>query len=178
MGETQETRIGKPRVEAAESGASDGAPTDSKTRHSAYGEEGPFTALAQDQAAPRQGKDQDAGPGAYDEDGPYEAGEQDVPYGAYDHDTTFEPDDFAPAGPREPDVSRSAEPSPESPSSHSSSPLPWYDDASRSARWAVMKEASDPSETPDPPEPSNQPEPLAAPETAEPPDVPQPPSSQ
>ncbi|WP_234438050.1 DUF6350 family protein, partial [Streptomyces viridochromogenes] len=179
VGGTQEARIGKPRVEAAESGASDGASTDSKTRHSAYGEEGPFTALAQDQAAPRQGTDQDAGPGAYDEDGPYEAGDQDVPYGAYDHDTTFEPDDFAPTGPREPDDSQSAEPSPQSPSPHS--PSPWYDDDSRAERWAAMKEASDPPEPSGLPEPPDLPEPpesLAAPETAEPSDVLQPPSSQ
>ena len=162
---TQEARIGKPRVEAAEPGAGEGAPTDSKTRHSAYGEEGPFTALAQDQAAPQQDKDQDAGPGAYVEDGPYEAGGQDVPYGAYDHDTTFEPDDFPPAEPTEPDDSQLAEPSPQSPSS----PSPWHDEASRAARWAAMKEASDPAEPPQ------------APETAEPPqipDVPEAPSSQ
>ncbi|MFE7269083.1 DUF6350 family protein [Streptomyces sp. NPDC057623] len=171
VGGTQDARIGKPRGEAAEPGAGDAAPTDSKTRHSAYGEEGPFTALAQDQAAPRQGKDQEAGPAAYAEDGPYEAAGQGVPYGAYDHDTTFEPDDFPPAEPTEPDDSRSAEPSPESPSSSSPSllPSPWYDDASRAARWAAMKEASAPVAPSDPP---------AAPEPAEPADVPEPPSSQ
>lgn len=151
VSETQEPRIGRPRVEPAEPGESERASTDSKTRHSAYGEEGPFTALAQDQAGPRQGTDQDAGPGPYDEDGPYEGGDQDVPYGAYDHDTTFEPDDFPPAGPADPDDLRPAGPSPEpsssAPSSSApSSPSPWHDEASRAARWAAMKEASGPAE--------------------------------
>lgn len=147
--ETREARIGKPRVEpeksqkSAEVGepgkpgkpgdgerASTGSGSDSDSRHSVYGEEGPFTALAQDQAGP-QGGDQDAGSAAaYDEDGPYETGDQEVPYGAYDHDTTFEPDDFPPA-----------------------EPPPWHDEDSRAARWAAMKEASDPEEPPAAPEP-------------------------
>lgn len=162
VSDTQEARIGKPRVEAAEWGASAGAPADSKTRHSAYGEEGPFTALAQDQAAPQQGRGQDAGAAAYDEDGPYEAGDQEVPYGAYDHDTTFEPDDFPPADPAESDDSRSAESSPPSPST----PSPWHDEISRAARWAAMKEASDPPELPENPGNPATPEDLDAHEAA------------
>ncbi|MFI6401219.1 DUF6350 family protein [Streptomyces sp. NPDC050548] len=58
----------------------------------------------------------------------------DQPYIAYDHDPTFDPYDFLPADvPREP------------------SPTPWYDNASREARWAVLREASTP---PEPEEPS------------------------
>ncbi|WP_063807374.1 DUF6350 family protein [Streptomyces caeruleatus] len=156
--ETREARIGKPRVEPENSGMpgeaeelgkaekaeklgkaekagkskdGKGAPTDteSRHRHSAYGEEGPFTALAQDQAGPH-GREQDAGSAAaYAEGGPYEAGDQEVPYGAYDHDTTFEPDDFPPA-----------------------EPSPWHDEDARAARWAAMKEVSEPEEPPAAPE--------------------------
>jgi hypothetical protein len=62
----------------------------------------------------------------------------DQPYIAYDHDPTFDPYDFLPV-----DV-------PPGPS-----PTPWYDNASREARWAVLKEAStppEPEESPDAPE--------------------------
>lgn len=55
------------------------------------------------------------------------------PYIAYDHDPTFDPYDFLPVDvPSEP------------------APTPWYDDASREARWAALREASTPPE----PEPS------------------------
>ncbi|MET9971567.1 DUF6350 family protein, partial [Streptomyces sp. NPDC006356] len=176
--ETREARIGKPRVEpekseksekpeksqkaekagkaekAEKAGNGKGASVDSDARHSAYGEEGPFTALAQDQARP-QGKDQDAGSAAaYYEDGPYEAGDQGVPYGAYDHDTTFEPDGF-PSGP-----------SPEPP------PSPWHDEDARAARWAAMKEASDPQEPPEAPDSIEAEEAAEAAETPAPPEPP------
>lgn len=161
----REARIGKPRVEAEKSekpgtaeepGNGKGASADSDARHSGYGEEGPFTALAQDQARP-QGEDQDAGSAAaYHEDGPYEAGDQEVPYGAYDHDTTFEPDDFPPDR-------FSLDPSPEPP------PSPWHDEHARTARWAAMKEASDPEEPPEPHQPSEAPEPPETPVTRDPP---------
>ncbi|MFD4556451.1 DUF6350 family protein [Streptomyces sp. NPDC058469] len=63
----------------------------------------------------------------------------DQPYIAYDHDPTFDPYDFLPVDvPSEP------------------TPTPWYDDASREARWAALREASTPSEAsehPDEPEP-------------------------
>ena len=60
------------------------------------------------------------------------------PYIAYDHDPTFDPYDFLPAEvPSEP------------------SPTPWYDNASREARWAVLREASTP---PEHPEPTDEPE--------------------
>ncbi len=164
----REALIGKPRVEEAKSEKSQkprkpangkGASTDSETHHSAYGEEGPFTALAQDQAGP-QGKDQEAGSAAaYDEDGPYEAGAQEVPYGAYDHDTTFEPDGFPPA---EPSPGRSPVPSPDP--SPESPPSPWHDEDARAARWAAMKEASDPQEPPEPGEAAEVPD---TPETPE-----------
>ncbi len=49
----------------------------------------------------------------------------DQPYIAYDHDSTFDPYDFLPV-----DV-------PSGPT-----PTPWYDDASREARWAALREAS------------------------------------
>ncbi|MFE6623672.1 DUF6350 family protein [Streptomyces sp. NPDC057740] len=111
------------------SGSDAHADSDVRHRHSAYGEEGPFTALAQDQAGP-QGRDHDGSAAGYDEHGPYEAGDQAVPYGAYDHDTTFEPDDFPPA-----------------------EPSPWHDEDARAARWAAMKEASGPQEPPTVPKP-------------------------
>ncbi|MGW0830965.1 cell division protein PerM [Streptomyces prunicolor] len=63
------------------------------------------------------------------------------PYIAYDHDPTFDPYDFLPVDvPSEP------------------TPTPWYDDASREARWAALREAStspepEPSEHPDEPRP-------------------------
>ncbi len=70
------------------------------------------------------------------------------PYIAYDHDATFDPYDFLPADvPPEP------------------SPTPWYDNASREARWAVLREASTPlghsehSEHSEHPEPTDEPEP-------------------
>lgn len=60
----------------------------------------------------------------------------DQPYIAYDHDPTFDPYDFLPVDvPSEP------------------SPTPWYDDASREARWAALREASTPPEPSDDPEP-------------------------
>ncbi|MEV0903866.1 cell division protein PerM [Streptomyces hokutonensis] len=65
----------------------------------------------------------------------------DQPYLAYDHDPTFDPYDFLPV-----DV-------PSKPS-----PTPWYDDASREARWAALREASTPLEHP---EPTEHPEPAA-----------------
>ncbi|MBK6019294.1 DUF6350 family protein [Streptomyces sp. MBT53] len=69
------------------------------------------------------------------------------PYIAYDHDPTFDPYDFLPAGlPSEP------------------SPTPWYDNASREARWAVLKEASTPLEHPEHPEQLEHPEPTDEPE--------------
>ena len=53
----------------------------------------------------------------------------DQPYIAYDHDSTFDPYDFLPVDvPSEP------------------APTPWYDDASREARWAALREASTPPE--------------------------------
>jgi len=66
----------------------------------------------------------------------------DQPYIAYDHDPTFDPYDFLPV-----DVP------PER------SPTPWYDNASRETRWAVLKEASAP------PEPEESPDAPDAPET-------------
>lgn len=66
----------------------------------------------------------------------------DEPYIAYDHDPTFDPYDFLPV-----DV-------PSAPS-----PTPWYDDASREARWAALREASTPPEHPEHPEPADEPEP-------------------
>ncbi|WP_093628708.1 cell division protein PerM [Streptomyces sp. 3213.3] len=66
----------------------------------------------------------------------------DQPYLAYDHDPTFDPYDFLPV-----DV----------PSG--SSPTPWYDDASREARWAALREAATPPEQPEHPEPTDQPGP-------------------
>ncbi|MET7690101.1 DUF6350 family protein [Streptomyces sp. NPDC005483] len=77
---------------------------------------------------------------------PVAASGQDTPHGhgalhgqefSYDEDDTYgqddsyEPYDFLPADPR-------AEPVP--------SPTPWYDDASRESRWAVLKEAATPLE--------------------------------
>ncbi|MEV0737186.1 DUF6350 family protein [Streptomyces sp. NPDC050549] len=63
----------------------------------------------------------------------------DQPYIAYDHDPTFDPYDFLPVDvPSEP------------------SPTPWYDDASREARWAALREASTPPEHPGP---ADEPEP-------------------
>ena len=65
----------------------------------------------------------------------------DQPYIAYDHDSTFDPYDFLPVDvPSEP------------------APTPWYDDASREARWAALREASTPPE-PEPSEHSDEPEP-------------------
>ncbi|WP_405862946.1 DUF6350 family protein [Streptomyces sp. NBC_01515] len=65
----------------------------------------------------------------------------DQPYIAYDHDPTFDPYDFLPVDvPSEP------------------TPTPWYDDASREARWAALREASMPPE-PEPSEPSDEPGP-------------------
>lgn len=64
----------------------------------------------------------------------------DQPYIAYDHDPTFDPYDFLPVDvPSEP------------------APTPWYDDASREARWAALREASTPPE-PEPSESSEHPE--------------------
>ncbi|KUL39758.1 hypothetical protein ADL12_14965 [Streptomyces regalis] len=137
---------------AAEPGKRGGAPTnskatskatsktDSKTGHQAYVQDAPLTAMAPDQPVPQQGKDRDPRFAQYDEDAPYEASDQDIPHVEYDHDTTFEPYDFPPA---EPTPEPPAEPSPESPS-----PDAWHDDASRTERWAAMKEASDPPEAP------------------------------
>ncbi|MFE2421359.1 DUF6350 family protein [Streptomyces hokutonensis] len=66
----------------------------------------------------------------------------DQPYIAYDHDPTFDPYDFLPLDvPSEP------------------SPTPWYDDASREARWAALREASTPPEHPEHPEPADGPGP-------------------
>jgi hypothetical protein len=63
------------------------------------------------------------------------------PYIAYDHDPTFDPYDFLPVDvPSEP------------------VPTPWYDDASREARWAALREASTPPE-PEPSEHSDEPQP-------------------
>ncbi|MFG2375919.1 DUF6350 family protein [Streptomyces sp. NPDC048504] len=63
----------------------------------------------------------------------------DQPYIAYDHDPTFDPYDFLPVDvPSEP------------------APTPWYDDASREARWAALREASTP---PEPSEHKDEPEP-------------------
>jgi hypothetical protein len=47
----------------------------------------------------------------------------DQPYIAYDHDPTFDPPSLT----------------------------PWYDDASREARWAALREASTPPEQPEEP---------------------------
>ncbi|MFG2779103.1 DUF6350 family protein [Streptomyces prunicolor] len=59
------------------------------------------------------------------------------PYIAYDHDPTFDPYDFLPVDvPSEP------------------APTPWYDDASREARWAALREAST---TPEPSENADEP---------------------
>lgn len=63
------------------------------------------------------------------------------PYIAYDHDPTFDPYDFLPVDvPSEP------------------TPTPWYDDASREARWAALREAST-SPEPEPSERSDEPRP-------------------
>lgn len=64
----------------------------------------------------------------------------DQPYIAYDHDSTFDPYDFLPVDvPSEP------------------APTPWYDDASREARWAALREASTPPESSEHPEHSEHP---------------------
>ena len=69
----------------------------------------------------------------------------DQPYIAYDHDPTFDPYDFLPVDvPSEP------------------APTPWYDDASREARWAALREAStspEASEHTEASEPTDEPEP-------------------
>ncbi|MFE5893654.1 DUF6350 family protein [Streptomyces sp. NPDC056462] len=123
LGETEGARIGRPRVEAA--GAAAG--------RAAFVQEGPFTALVQDQ----EGRGVVA-----DEDGAYGGEGEGAPYGAYDHDTTFEPDGFSPA---EVPVAGVAEREPEL----ASAPSPWGDDDSREARWAAMKDAADPPEAPE-----------------------------
>ncbi|MFJ5301400.1 DUF6350 family protein [Streptomyces sp. NPDC088350] len=64
------------------------------------------------------------------------------PYIAYDHDSTFDPYDFPP-------VDVTAEPA----------PTPWYDNASREARWAALREASTPPEPEESPEPQESPDP-------------------
>lgn len=61
----------------------------------------------------------------------------DQPYLAYDHDPTFDPYDFLPVD---------APPRP--------TPAPWYDNASREARWAALREASTPPEHPDETDPA------------------------
>ncbi|WP_405843311.1 DUF6350 family protein [Streptomyces sp. NBC_01518] len=66
----------------------------------------------------------------------------DQPYIAYDHDPTFDPYDFLPVDvPSEP------------------APTPWYDDASREARWAALREASTSATPPEPAEHTDEPEP-------------------
>ncbi|MFJ9628768.1 DUF6350 family protein [Streptomyces sp. NPDC101175] len=76
----------------------------------------------------------------------------DQPYIAYDHDPTFDPYDFLPVDvPPEP------------------SPTPWYDDASREARWAVLREASTRPEPEEFPAPQDSPETPKASESPEPP---------
>ncbi|MFJ8055215.1 DUF6350 family protein [Streptomyces sp. NPDC096142] len=85
------------------------------------------------------------GPGKAEQPVPVPApaqGPVDQPYIAYDHDPTFDPYDFLPVDvPSEP------------------SPTPWYDDASREARWAALREASTPPESS---EPADGPEPPPA----------------
>ncbi|MGX9883555.1 cell division protein PerM [Streptomyces sp. NPDC002276] len=75
----------------------------------------------------------------------------DQPYIAYDHDPTFDPYDFLPADvPSEPSLT------------------PWYDNASREARWAVLREASTPLEHPEHPEHPEDAEPADEPESSGP----------
>ncbi|MGQ4437679.1 MULTISPECIES: cell division protein PerM [unclassified Streptomyces] len=78
----------------------------------------------------------------------------DQPYIAYDHDPTFDPYDFLPVDvPSEP------------------APTPWYDDASREARWTALREASTSPESSErtklsdhtePSDPTDEPEPPTA----------------
>ncbi|MFD4875068.1 DUF6350 family protein [Streptomyces sp. NPDC058420] len=76
----------------------------------------------------------------------------DQPYIAYDHDPTFDPYDFLPVDvPSEP------------------APTPWYDDASREARWAALREASTPPESSEHTKPSDHSEPSDHTDEPEPP---------
>ncbi|MFF5482625.1 DUF6350 family protein [Streptomyces sp. NPDC012935] len=138
LGETEGARIGRPRVEGA---------TGKTAGRSAFVQEGPFTAL---------GQDQDGRGVVADEDGAYGGDGQGVPYGAYDHDTTFEPDGFSsadvpPALPPERERELEPEPDPDPELESGPAPSPWGDDDSREARWAAMKDASEPPEAPEGP---------------------------
>ncbi|GAA4068133.1 DUF6350 family protein [Streptomyces shaanxiensis] len=143
----------------AESGA--GSATESGAGRSVYDQEVLFTAFTEDQAVPQQGNDQGARSAADRRDSSRGVHDRGVPHMEYDHDTTFEPDGFP-----------SDAPPPES----SPSPGPWHDDAARAARWAAMKEASDPAEArtdpaaPDTPESPESPE---APQNPDSPDAPE-----
>lgn len=129
LGETEGAWIGRPRVEAA---------TGEAVGRSALVQEGPFTALGQDQEGRGVGPDEDEGEG-YGGDG------EGVPYGAYDHDTTFEPDDFSAVEVPSAEVAEpEPEPELESGSGAESALSPWGDDDSREARWAAMKDVADP----------------------------------
>ncbi|WP_228472627.1 cell division protein PerM [Streptomyces cyaneochromogenes] len=152
----------------AESGA--GSAPKSGAGHSVYDQEVMFTAFTEDQAVPQQGTDQrarsaadrrDSSRGIHDR-----IHDRGVPYVEYDHDTTFEPDGF---------LSDALPPEP------SPSPGPWHDDAARAARWAAMKEASDPADTPRdsaaPPDASANPGSPEAPAHPESPEAPQTPDS-
>ncbi|MEU0407050.1 DUF6350 family protein [Streptomyces griseorubiginosus] len=99
-----------------------------------------FVAGAVIGAAPGTGT-QDHIPGRPDQEEDTRAqAEAEDPYVTDDHDDTYEPYDVLPAEP-------SASSFPE--------PVPWYEDASREARWAALKEASMPPEEPEKPGPAD-----------------------